>query len=71
MNTNELLTKMGDTVFGSLYHDEICAIFAQDVEAGKYGSEEKEYKAAIFRWHIQLEKYFFAKAFQSDPSSRG
>lgn len=47
MNTNELLTKMGDAAFGSLYYDEICAIFARDVESGKYGSEEKEYKAAI------------------------
>lgn len=46
MNTNELLTKMGETAFGSLYHDEICAIFSRDVEAGKYGSEEKDYKAA-------------------------
>lgn len=49
MNTNELLTKMGDAAFGPLYHDEICAIFARDVEAGKYGSEEKEYKAAMKR----------------------
>lgn len=46
MNTNELLTKMGDAAFGSLFQDEICAIFARDVEAGKYGSEEKDYIAA-------------------------
>ena len=56
MNTNELLTKMGDATFGSLFQDEICAIFARDVEAGKYGSEEKEYKTAMKRLQKLLQE---------------
>lgn len=54
MNTNELLNKMGSSAFGPLFHEEICAIFARDAEAGKYGDEEKDYKAAIKQLHKLL-----------------
>ena len=47
MNTNELLTKMGEVAFGPFFNDEIGAIFQRDTEAGKYGHEFKEYTASM------------------------
>ena len=47
MTTNELLDKMGTAAFGTFFTDEIRAIFAKDTEAGKYGTEAKEYNASI------------------------
>lgn len=47
MTTNELLEKMGAAAFGPFFMEEIRAIFERDSEAGKYGSETKEYNAAI------------------------
>ena len=47
MTTNELLDKMGTAAFGTFFADEIRAIFTRDSEAGKYGTEAKEYNASI------------------------
>lgn len=47
MTTNELLDKMGTAAFGTFFTDEIRAIFTRDSEAGKFGTEAKEYNASI------------------------
>lgn len=47
MTTNELLDKMGTAAFGTFFTNEIRAIFTRDSEAGKYGTEAKEYNASI------------------------
>lgn len=47
MFTNDFLKQIEEAVFAPFFHEGIRSIFQQDVAAGKYGDEEKDYLNAM------------------------